>query len=221
MPHFLLLFPLSKFPISTLVQIYFLFSSLIVIVLLYEFVYRNLYVINYKPLILYNSTCMYTFLVWPLGTRQPINFSLPWEGPTLPLLNLLYCLKFFVSGWGFKRFPPSCWACYWWYSFFSLCLGSVGKTSWVWLLTLPGDSVSQQSPWSSGSYKCSAPFHFCEYLSFIYSWLWTKTFLLLYFQPFSLWQATACEVWQNSDSSWKGQLMPNCTSVILEGFQRW
>lgn len=61
--------------------------------------------------------CMYTFLVWPLGTRQPINFSLPWEGPTLPLLILLYCLKFFVSGWGFKRFPPSCWACYWWYSF--------------------------------------------------------------------------------------------------------
>lgn len=116
MPHFLLLFPLSKFPISTVVQISFLFSSLIVIVLLYKFVYRNLYVINYKPLILHNSTCVYTFLVWPLDIRQPINFSLSWERPTLPLLILLYCLKFFVSAWSFKRFPPSCWLCYWWYS---------------------------------------------------------------------------------------------------------
>lgn len=67
---------------------------------------------------------------------------------------------------------------------FSLCLVSIGKSSWVWPLTLPGHTVSQQSPQSSGSYKCFAPFHFCEHLSFIYSSLWTKDISSVVFPSF-------------------------------------
>lgn len=158
-----------------------------------------------NPLILHNNTCMYTFLGWPLGTRRPINFSLAWEGPPLPLLVFLNCLKFFVSGWDFKRFPPSCWACYWW------CSCSVYV--WAVLVRLHGCGLLHYQETQFHS-KFPDPLVLTNVLPPSLPFLWAfelylllteqKTFLLLYFHPFSLWQAAACELWQNSDSSWKG-----------------
>lgn len=177
-----------------------------------------------NPLILHNNTCMYTFLGWPLGTRRPINFSLAWEGPPLPLLVFLNCLKFFVSGWDFKRFPPSCWACYWW------CSCSVYV--WAVLVRLHGCGLLHYQETQFHS-KFPDPLVLTNVLPPSLPFLWAfELYLLLtvnkrhFFRCTSILSVFGKQLHVSSDRIQtvveKAYLMPNCTSVIfLEDFQCW
>lgn len=106
-------------------------------------------------LVFLNTTCSVCILIlvlihfegWPFGIGKPISVLFPGEEYfSHSWHSLVACISFLL-------FTTVCLLLF---SFFSLCLDShVGENLWVYLLTLLGNIISQQTSWSSGSYNLS------------------------------------------------------------------
>jgi hypothetical protein len=110
----------------------------------------------------YNVTCMYVFRADRLALDSQFLCSSPRKH--------LSCL--WLSSVAHGSLYRVCLLCSLPSSLFSSCLSShVGETLLVELLILPADTTSQKTPWSSGSYKLSAPL--------FYSVAWAFTVVVL------------------------------------------